>query len=182
MERTQRDISEEWLVIEAQCGDADAWAMLIQLWERRIAGRVVRHLGTPNADVVQDVWVSMARCLRRLDDAARFGPWMYQIIDRRCADEIRRVSRVRKHPVAQPVEARQHDDDIELLRVALADINSEQRMLLSMHHGDGLSVRAIAYVLGIQQGTVKSRLYAAREALRERLERLERTNESKQND
>ncbi len=182
MERTLHDISEEWLVVEAQCGDREAWTLLIGRWERRVHHRVVRHLGAPNRDVVQDVWVSVARGMRRLNDPARFGPWVYRIVDRRCVDEIRRRVRDRRHQAESIIEASvvaDSADDVEILRLALQSIDMEQRMLLSMHHGDGLSVRAIARNLGIKQGTVKSRLSAARAALRARLEQMDHDQPNK---
>lgn len=171
MDRTLRDISEEWLVVEAQCGDADAWRLLVEIWDGRLRHRAARHLGTPGTDVVQDVWMSVARGLRTLDDPARFGPWVYRILARRCADEIRRAKRGRRGaPARENADSGHGGDEIDALRRALGQLHPEQRLLMSMHYGDGLSVRVIAGVLGIAEGTVKSRLRAGREALRMRLE------------
>lgn len=167
MDRTLRDISEEWLVVEAQCGDADAWRLLVEIWDGRLRHRAVRHLGTRGTDVVQDVWMSVARGLRTLDDPARFGPWVYRILARRCADEIRRAKRGRRRAPAQECAVAGHcGDEIDSLRLALGQLDPEQRLVISMHYGDGLSVRVIAGVLGLAEGTVKSRLRAGREALR----------------
>jgi RNA polymerase sigma factor (sigma-70 family) len=167
MDRTLRDISEEWLVVEAQCGDAESWRLLVEIWDERLRRRAARHLGAACPDVVQDVWVSVARGLRRLDDPARFGPWVYRILARRCADQVRRKVRDRRVavvPMNEPEEA--PSDEVEALRRAMKRMDPMQRLLLSMRHSDGLSVRAIAKVLGIAQGTVKSRLSAARDELR----------------
>jgi RNA polymerase sigma factor (sigma-70 family) len=167
MDRTLRDISEEWLVVEAQCGDAESWRLLVEIWDERLRQRAARHLGAACPDVVQDVWVSVARGLRRLDDPARFGPWVYRILARRCADEVRRKVRDRRVAAVSPNESDDGPgDEVEALRRAMKRMDPMHRLLLSMRHSDGLSVRAIAKVLGIAQGTVKSRLSAAREELR----------------
>jgi len=170
MDRTLRDISEEWLVVEAQCGDAQAWRMLVEVWDGRLRHRAARHLGAPGADVVQDVWMAVARGLRTLDDPARFAPWVYRILARRCADEIRRAKRSRRRlPERGSADAVDGGDEVDALRLALGSLDPEQRLVISMHYGDGLSVRVIASVLGIAEGTVKSRLRAGREALRARI-------------
>ena len=57
------------------------------------------------------------------------------------------------------------------LRSALATLPEEQRAILSLHYLDGMSVADIARVLDVPEGTVKSRLFHARDRLRQTLER-----------
>jgi RNA polymerase sigma-70 factor (ECF subfamily) len=74
--------------------------------------------------------------------------------------------------VGHPSDNSKCEDDVQMLRGALAELPDDQRAALSLHYLDGLSVREIARVLGVPQGTVKSRLYYARNSLKKALERV----------
>ena len=60
-----------------------------------------------------------------------------------------------------------------MLRHAMAKLPEEQRAMLSFHYIDGMGVAEIARVLNVPAGTVKSRLYHARDRLKKVLERVE---------
>jgi RNA polymerase sigma-70 factor (ECF subfamily) len=125
-------------------------------------------------DAVQEAWLSAARGLRRLDDPARFPGWMFALVSRRCADSLRRVVRDRRL-VAQASEltdgTRRDPADERLdLNQAIARLPVTQRLVVSLHYGEGLGVDEIAAAHGLSPGAVKSRLFAARESLRKFLE------------
>ena len=63
--------------------------------------------------------------------------------------------------------------DVARLREALSELPAEQRAILSLHYLDGMPVAEIARVLDVPTGTVKSRLYYARDRLKRTLERNE---------
>jgi RNA polymerase sigma-70 factor (ECF subfamily) len=71
-------------------------------------------------------------------------------------------------PISDP--AGRLADDARALGAALEHLSSDQRALLALHHLDGRSIGEIAAILGIPDGTVKSRLFAARRALVARLD------------
>jgi RNA polymerase sigma-70 factor (ECF subfamily) len=73
--------------------------------------------------------------------------------------------------VSMAAEAAEAADDLARMRAALATLPYDRRAVLAMHYLDGLAVADIARVLGVPAGTVKSRLYHAREQLRRTLER-----------
>ena len=122
--------------------------------------------------MVQDAWVNIARDLRRLDDPARFAGWAYAVVSRRCMDGAsgtgRRLSAVVASEVATTpgIETPSAAEDRMDLSVAIGGLPIEQRLLVSLHYGEGLHVEEIATTLRLPVGTVKSRLYAARQALR----------------
>lgn len=179
MPRTPQAILDEFLVIEAQTGSPEAWRGLVERWHPLLLRRAVRLLGEPHAaaDAVQDAWVSVARGLARLDDPARFGAWVYRILTRRCADHVGRAVRRPERPAdmsATPAEPDRGEgsatEDAARVRAAIAQLPGEQHLLLSLRYADSVPVDVIAGLLGIPEGTVKSRLHAAREALRRLLE------------
>ena len=185
MSRTHEDIQDELLVLQCQQGDAEALKTLITRWHPRL-GRLAWRLTAEREaarDIVQEAWLAIVRGLRRLDDPARFRSWAYRIVRNKCADWIRRRV-VRRDAVSelQDVAAHAGDDpsteadsasDAARLRSALAELPREQRAILSLHYLDGMPVAEIAAALDVPKGTVKSRLYHARNRLKQTLERNE---------
>lgn len=70
-----------------------------------------------------------------------------------------------------PAVAAGDSDETERVRRAIRLLGAAQREILGLHHGAGLAVADIASMLGVPEGTVKSRLHAARSELRAILER-----------
>ncbi|MCF3648406.1 RNA polymerase sigma factor [Synoicihabitans lomoniglobus] len=183
MKRDARQILTELLVLNAQGGDAAAFGQLHDLWQadlKRLAvGRVER--ADAAAEVAQDAWVTIARSLRRLDDPACFPRWAFRILERRCADWIRRRQTERRHAAelaaigetnTAPSVLPPPSEEVLVLREAITQLEGDARHLLKLFYETGLSVNEIAEVLGVPVGTVKSRLFHTREALKRQLERM----------
>lgn len=176
--RTRGQVVDEMLVLAAQAGETAAFERLARRWYPRLLRHAFRLTGDVEGsrDVVQDAWVSIARGLRRLRDPARFGPWALRITGRRCADWIasRQTARSRAsnldvaNEVLRPPAHR--EDDLSRVRDALRRLDPERRALMAMFYVEGMTVHEIAAALGVPPGTVKSRLYHARDRLRAALE------------
>ena len=162
---------DEYLVLLAQGGSREAAGRLVARWSPKLLAFAGRTLGAaePARDVVQDTWESALRGLARLDDPARFGPWLYAIAARKCTDVLRakyrhaRIADVAAE--ASETASPAHDDARIDLAAALKQLPTEQRVALSLFFGEDMSVADIAVVTGAPAGTVKSRLFAARQAL-----------------
>jgi len=176
--RQPHDIAGELLVLHARSGDADAFARLVRVWTPRLSRHAGRWLADPAlaADAVQEAWVAIARSLGRLDDPARFPAWAFRLTQHKCVDLIRKDARhagaIRRHAASQPrtEESGDADDKVDRLRAALRTFDPERRALLALHYVDGLSVAQLAEVFAVPRGTVKSRLYHARNELKAVLE------------
>jgi len=125
-------------------------------------------------DAVQEAWIGAARGLRRLEDPARFAPWIFALVSRRCVDSVRRAVRDRRlvihaSEVADETAPDVADERLDL-RNAIARLPVAQRLIVSLHYGEGFGVDEIAAAHSLPPGTVKSRLSAARETLRAYLE------------
>jgi RNA polymerase sigma-70 factor (ECF subfamily) len=188
LNRTPDDIQDELLVLQCQEGDADAMRSLVARWQPRLSRFAWRLTLDREAarDVVQETWLAIVRGLRRIDDPARFRGWAYRIVANKCADWTRRrtvrreAARAIGHAAAiagvEPAAVTDAIDEaaadrMRRLRTALANLPAEQRAILTLHYLDGMSVGEIAGVLSVPAGTVKSRLYHARNRLREAIER-----------
>lgn len=162
---------DDYLVLLAQGGSREAFARLAARWTPKLIAFAARTLGSTEAakDAVQDTWESAVRNLARLEDPARFGPWIFTIAGRKCTDTLRAKYRDRRIENAAAAEAAQtndaHDGGVDLVG-ALKGLPPEQRVAVSLFFGEDMSVADIAAATGAPAGTVKSRLFAARKALR----------------
>ncbi len=172
-------INDELLVIRVQEGAAEALSELVQRWQDRLWRLAWRLTDDEQAawDVLQDAWVVMSRRIGRLADPAAFPAWAYRITSNKSRDWIRRRQRIRRADEAygrrwheaegdENPAKRQHAE----LRDALADLSGRDRAILSLRYEDDFSTAEIAEILAIPAGTVKSRLYHARQRLRRFLE------------
>lgn len=182
MQRTREDILDELLVLRSQSGEAAALELLARRWHPRILARAARLTGQPEIapDVAQEAWLAVVRGLGRLHDPARFKGWLHRIVANKCADWIRgeqrrrrldeRVAREQEHEPETAPGPDGRDHQIARLRSALRALPEDRRTLLALFYLEGLSVQEIAAALEVPAGTVKSRLFHAREHLRKALD------------
>lgn len=173
----------ELLVLRAQAAQGDAWGLLVSLWHERLL-RHARHLTAREdaaQDVTQEAWLEMTRGLHRLEDPASFGPWAYKIVTRSSARWIRREQRRRQvegNAAAEPTARGESHataetaDTVDAVRVALRRLRADQRAILELRYVEDYGIEQIAKVLSIAAGTVKSRLFQAREQLRNHLNKV----------
>lgn len=158
----------------------DALAELAGRYEHLLLGLAVHLLrGREDLarDVVQEAWLRILRFAGGFDARSSARTWMYRIVINRCHDVRATWAR---HEQArrddQDVSAPRVDDasftthpHLDRLREAIDALPDGQGMVvLLFYHGD-MTLPQVADILGIAEGTAKSRLHAALEALREKL-------------
>jgi len=179
--RTATNVLDEYLVTRSQLGDSDAFRRLVGRWHRLLVQHASHITRDDEAarDVAQESWIGIVRGLGTLRDPARFRPWAMRIVANKARDWIRREQSSRRFgkQVEEAVEVSAGlapedpaGDDLGRVRAGLAELDAEQRVILTWFYLEEMSVREIADVLSIPAGTVKSRLFNARKALRLRLE------------
>jgi RNA polymerase sigma-70 factor (ECF subfamily) len=170
----------ELLVLRAQAGHLDAVGLLVEMWQNRLWRYARRQTGSDETakDVLQDAWTDIARGLPGLDDPARFGAWAYQIVTRRCALWIRKQQRRREVERevagmrAPTPDVQVAVDNADLVRVALGQMPPDQQTILELRYVEEFGIDQIAEALDIAPGTVKSRLFHARQHLKDILQRV----------
>jgi RNA polymerase sigma-70 factor (ECF subfamily) len=172
-------LNDELLVLRCQEGDTEAFETLVSRWQRRLWRHAWRLTGDESAawDALQEAWLGISRGLNRLADAAAFPAWAYQIVSNKCRDSVRRERRQREATEVyggsmqhKEQEAASAEQDHSSLREALEQLSGPDRAILSLRYEEQFDVREIANVLGIPEGTVKSRLFHARRRVRKYLE------------
>src|ERR1043165_2063289 len=174
------DELDDVTLARAIAGDRQASDTLVERYQVRVfalLARMITGLGRGVVeDLAQDTFLRVFRHLKkfRADGPARLSTWILTIAARLAIDELRRR---RPTPVAEldPAGASRADDNLSrrqipsALDLALADLSPELRAAFLLRELHGLEYAEIAESLGIEIGTVKSRLARARTALRERL-------------
>ena len=172
------------LVNQAKQGDREAFDALARLTGDRcmaIAFRILRDFDHAD-DAVQAALLTAWREIRALRDPELFEPWLHRILTNACYAEARRRRRWSEMIRLLPVEPVHEPDDFltvehrDQLERAFRQLTVEQRAVLVFHHYLGLPLPDVALRLGIPLGTVKSRMYHAKRALRAGLEADARTS------
>jgi RNA polymerase sigma-70 factor (ECF subfamily) len=171
MPRDSEQVLTEWLVLHAQSGSADALEQLLKLWYPKLLRYASAQTRNRDAakDVVQETLLCLSRRIRRLKDPAAFPKWMYQILQRRSVDYMRTQLRNRRTAdVAGDVHMGEAGESAPgtMLEDALESLAEESYRVVHLRYMIGLSVREIASIIDIPEGTVKSRLHSARIQLR----------------
>ena len=189
MSQHTHQVLTELLVLRAQGGQRDAIGLLVRMWHERLLRHARRTTCAEDAalDVMQEAWLDICRGLYQLDDPARFGPWAYRIVTRRCAGWVNKQQRrrlieqahIEQAQANEPgertseVDAIARSDTADAVRAALRRLPAEQQAILELRYVEGFGIEQIATALGIAAGTVKSRLFHARQHLRDVLLRVE---------
>jgi RNA polymerase sigma-70 factor (ECF subfamily) len=162
-------VLDQYLVTLSQAGSRDAFERLARRWTPRLLRFATRTVGQSELarDIVQETWVGAIRGLKALVDPSSFPAWIYGIAHRKCIDAIRVRHRSRR--LSDKVQ-REVDAAISVnptnsapsesldLATAIANLNDEQRIVVTLFYGEDLSVVEIAEILSVPAGTIKSRL------------------------
>jgi RNA polymerase sigma-70 factor (ECF subfamily) len=126
-------------------------------------------------DAVQEALVRAWQQLPSLRDPDRFDAWLYRLVVNACADQGRQLRRWSQQVRPLPINGSISDDtgsvaDREQLERGFARLKPDQRAVVVLHFYSGFSAAEIARILGIPDGTARSRLHYATELMRAALE------------
>jgi RNA polymerase sigma-70 factor, ECF subfamily len=165
------------LLRAAQQGDGDAFMALLERHDRSLRTLAFRILGdsTEMDDALQEVALKAFAALPRFRGDSSFGTWIHRITYTTCLNRLRGSGRTVPLPDDEDCidDAAADPTDSLLLRVelaaALSSLTATQRAVVALVLEEGFDHRTAAEVLGVPEGTVASRLAAARSTLRKLL-------------
>jgi RNA polymerase sigma-70 factor (ECF subfamily) len=180
-ERRLERLEEALLVAQAQAGHGDAFVQLMNRYHKPLLYYLRRFVPEGDClDLHQEVWIDAFRGLPSLQIPEAFRVWIYQIARHKAARFIHNVVSEKTameslgEEQAQEPSADSFDAlDAEAVHRGLALLPPPQREILVLHYLRDLSTDELAVVLDCPRGTIKSRLYHARLALRRVMERKE---------
>jgi RNA polymerase sigma-70 factor (ECF subfamily) len=174
---------DEVLVERCRKGDREAFAALVVRYQRPIYNAAYRVLGRAEDanDIAQLVFLRVAERLGDYDPRYKFFSWIYRIAVNESLNMLRRNGR--EEPLDDEVDTPDGDSAdpawqvseaqvSERIQRALMSMKSSDRVVLTLRHFADLSYHDIGDILGVDDKTVKSRLFEARQRLRELLSDL----------
>jgi RNA polymerase sigma-70 factor (ECF subfamily) len=170
-----REVEDPDLIRAAKRGKVEAYNVLISRWEKRVFNYLLRLVGNREdaMDLSQEVFLKAYQNLGRLQDPARFGPWMFRIAHNEAFSLLRKPRRETDLESAGPERAKRvRLEPIELslaVAGALAGLSEDQRETVILKIYQGFKFEEIAEVLSCPVSTVKSRLYSALDVLKRTL-------------
>lgn len=180
---TDRQPPDETLVRRAKKGDTTAFDVLVERHYRHIFSLAFQMLGNADdaADATQDTFVKAFGQLKSFRGDSAFATWLYRIAVNTCRDVLRRPRSVNFSQLADneltdfdpailtepnPDEVLAQRERAELVHFALQQLPDEMQQVLVLCDMQGLSYTEAAAVLGVPNGTLKSRLHRARQAFK----------------
>lgn len=170
-------MDDESAIRACRAGDRQAFRHLVEKYQGQAIGHAVGILGNREdaLDAVQDAFIDAFQALNRFDLSRSFYPWFYVLLRNRCYKALAAVARQKTDSIEQAEILESSEitpyEELLLLDRALRELDPQDREIITLKHLDGLSYEELSERLGIPAGTVMSRLFHARNRLRERLTR-----------
>lgn len=183
-------VTDGELVRAALAGREDVFAELARRYQRPIAGYVYRLVGDYDTalDLTQEVFIKVYNSLERYRSEFKFSTWIYRIAHNAAVDHLRRqparfaaeleqvgldgADRYERPLASDALTPEQQSERAERraeIEEVVQNLAPAYRELIVLRHGHDLNYDEIAEITGLPLGTVKNRLFRAREVLRQQL-------------
>ncbi len=183
------------LVSSCKKGDLGAFEALVARYQKKMFNTAHRMLGDYDeaANIVQDTFLSAYRGIKTFEEKARFSTWLYTILINHCRNRLKQLRTQRFHepfslddpllsdegqikiePASdQPsaLEGLEIRDIQKKVQQCISQLDSEFQEVIVLRDMQGFSYKEISHMLRITEGTVKSRLFRARESLKDTLKK-----------
>ena len=182
--KTDQSIDEE-LVEAYKAGDKRALAALVKRWHKLFCEKAYWLVKDKDVakDIAQDSWTVIIHKIDTLNDPKQFKYWAFRIVCNKSTDWLRLQSKNRNRTVNYDVdiESREKDyseNELSKQRIlkAINDLPVNQKIVVKLFYSESYSLKQISELLQISVGTVKSRLFHAREKLKRTLKNRDYEN------
>ncbi len=165
------------MVKDCQNGDKEALDTLVRQMQKPIYNTAYRMLGNPDeaADVTQTTFLNVFENIRRFDPKYRLFSWTYRIAMNEAIDQLKRRKRtepLEHSPVSDtdlPQETVATSQLGREVQAILMELTEEHRAIIVLRHFGDCSYQDIARILQLPEKTVKSRLFTARQQMKNKL-------------
>jgi len=177
------------LVLRVQQGDKTAFDLLVLKYQHRIIQLVNRYVKDPSEaqDVAQEAFIKAYKALANFRGDSAFYTWLYRIAintaknylvsrSRRRSDyqvEVQDAEQVENAPQLKGMDTPEfllmNDEIVSVIELAIEKLPEDMKMAIMLREFEGLSYEEIAQAMECPVGTVRSRIFRAREAIDEKL-------------
>ena len=189
MEQAARRVFTDSDVVHAVLdGDRDAFSLLVERYQRGLATYIFHmiHHYEEALELTQEVFIKVYENLNRYDGQYKFSTWLYKIASNHTIDHIRR-QHMTTLPIQEtaedgtsmeiplesatlsPLDAYTNKAILEDVQRAVDDLPPDYRELIILRHFSYRSYEEMAKITGLPLGTVKNRIFRARQILMEKL-------------
>ena len=180
-----KDATDPELVATATTGVEGSFEELVRRYQRPISAYVYRMVGDYQAalDLTQEIFIKVYSSLGRYRSEFKFSTWIYKIAHNSAVDHLRRNAG-RERSLSSGIEGDQYDLPIESgslspepeserkerrleIESVVRSLPNAYRELIVLRHSRDLTYEEIVEVTGLPLGTVKNRLFRAREMMRQ---------------
>lgn len=180
------------LVLRVQQGDKHAFDLLVIKYQHRIIQLVNRYVKDPSEaqDIAQEAFIKAYRALSDFRGDSAFYTWLYRIAintaknflvakSRRGGDfecDIQDAEQIENAPQLQgldtPEQLLLNDEILQVINAAIDELPEDMRMAIMLREIEGMSYEEIAHIMNCPIGTIRSRIFRAREAIDTKLNPL----------
>ncbi len=166
---------DEWLIFRIRTGEREAFKLLAKRWYLKLIRHIYFLVKDENVakDIAQDTWSVVIKRINTLRNPEYFKTWIFRIASNKSADWIKQEQKRRElkeeikiNGYIHNSENEETNNDIEKLRLALQKLPDTKQHILNLFYLENCNIREISKILNIPSGTVKSRLFKAREYLK----------------
>ncbi len=189
---SRNELLDDELVRRVQNGDKKAFDVLVRRYQHKIVPLITRYLKDPSEaqDVAQESFVKAYRALPNFRGDSAFYTWLYRIAintaknhlvsrSRRSSDYDIDVETAEQYGISErlmdqgtPEHLLLRDEIAQTVHQAIEDLPDELRTAITLREFDGMSYEEIAQTMSCPVGTVRSRIFRAREAIDKKLSPL----------
>lgn len=180
-----RENTDGELITKAITGREDSFEELVRRYQRPITNYVYRMLANYDSslDVTQEIFIKVYNSMARYSPEYRFSTWLYKIAHNAAIDHLRRNSNHEQSLEIEnedgtyqvqfeskrlnPEQEREHSEWREEIDAVVKKLPAGYRELIILRHNQDLSYDEIAEITNLPLGTVKNRLFRAREMMRD---------------
>jgi len=167
-----REVEDPDLIARTKRGKVEAYNLLVSRWEKRLFNYLLRLVSNREdaMDLSQEVFLKAYQNLGKLQDTARFAPWLFRIAHNEAFSHLRkRRPEVEWDAAPNEAQTAARLAPVELVlavKTALAGLSEDQREAVVLKIYQGFKFEEMAEILACPVSTVKSRLYSALDVLK----------------
>ena len=183
------DIPDQQLIAAAIQGDQQAYTAILHRYRGSIYNLIYKmvHNRVETEDLVQEAFIKAFAALATFNDDYAFSTWLYKIAINNCIDHFRK-RRLKTFSMDTPIESKDgtikreisdssylpdkpllNKEKNQLIEQAIAELPEKYRISIVLRHNEEKSYEEIAQIMNIPLGTVKARIFRAREMLKKKL-------------
>ena len=183
-----RQLTDEQLMARAKADNDAAFEELYRRYARRLKGFFFLQLGGNEelaADATHDVFLRAYEARSRYQEGSNVSTWLFTIAYNICRNQYRSnayetqlLAALDAQPLTEPqVEVSMDAATLDqALEKVLAELPAPLHQIFSLHYQEELTISQVAEIVGIPEGTVKSRLYKTMNIIRKKLKKYEKND------